>query len=146
MLWTVMGALSMPMNVACASKKVTLPMADIQVGQKTISVELADDPAERHQGLMYRTSMDVDHGMLFVYPDAAPRSFWMENTSIPLSIAYLDETGRVLNIEDMTPYDRSGIPSAGPAMYALEMNRGWFERNGVQVGAVILGLPGPSEK
>ena len=89
--------------------------------------------------------MDVDHGMLFVYPNSAPRSFWMENTSIPLSIAFLDETGRVLNIENMTPHDRTGVPSAGSAMYALEMNRGWFERNGVQVGAVIAGLPGPSE-
>ena len=143
MLWTLSMALSL--SVACASKKVTLPMADIQVGQKVISVELADDPAERHQGLMYRSDMDAEHGMLFVYSDTAPRSFWMENTSIPLSIAFLDETGRVLNIENMTPYDRSGVPSAGAAMYALEMNRGWFERNGVQVGSVIAGLPGPSE-
>lgn len=143
MLWTL--PLALPLAVACASKKVTLPMADIQVGQQTISVELADDPAERHQGLMYRSSMGAEHGMLFVYPTAAPRSFWMENTSIPLSIAFLDGTGRVLNIESMTPYDRSGVPSAGAAMYALEMNRGWFDRNGVQVGSVIAGLPGPSE-
>ncbi|MFT5585218.1 MAG: uncharacterized membrane protein (UPF0127 family) [Cognaticolwellia sp.] len=143
MLWTL--PLALPLTVSCASKKVTLPMADIQVGQQTISVELADDPAERHQGLMYRSSMDAEHGMLFVYPNTAPRSFWMENTSIPLSIAFLDETGRVLNIENMTPYDRSGVPSAGAAMYALEMNRGWFERNGVQVGSVVGGLPGASE-
>ena len=143
MLWTLSMALTV--SVAWASKKVTLPMADIQVGQKVVSVELADDPAERHQGLMYRSDMDAEHGMLFVYPDTAPRSFWMENTAIPLSIAFLDETGRVLNIENMTPYDRSGVPSAGAAMYALEMNRGWFERNGVQVGSVIAGLPGPSE-
>lgn len=142
MLWTL--SLALPL-ISCASKKVMLPMADIQVGQKTISVELADDPAERHQGLMYRSSMDTDHGMLFVYPSSAPRSFWMENTSIPLSIAFLDETGRVLNVEDMTPHDRNGVPSAGSAMYALEMNRGWFDRNGIQVGAVVAGLPGPSE-
>ncbi|MED5369733.1 MAG: DUF192 domain-containing protein [Myxococcota bacterium] len=138
MIWTLL-------SLACGAKKSTLPTQEIQVAELEIEVEIADDPAERHQGLMYRQKLDKDAGMLFVYPEASPRSFWMENTSIPLSIAFMDETGRVLNIEDMTPYDRSSVPSAGPAMYALEMNQGWFKAHQVGVGSVVVGLPGPSE-
>jgi uncharacterized membrane protein (UPF0127 family) len=84
--------------------------------------------------------------MLFVYPDARPLSFWMENTSIPLSIAYLTPEGAILNIEDMVPFDRDSVPSEGPALYALEVNRGWFERHKVGVGDVVTGLPGPSAR
>ena len=104
-----------------------------------LSVEIADEPAERSRGLMHRASMDANAGMLFIYPTEAPRSFWMENTSIPLSIAYIDLTGRILNIENMTPFDRRGVPSAGPAVYALEVNQGWFEGHGVKQGTRVEG-------
>ena len=126
--------------VACAGK-AKLPTHDLSVGEVAVTVEVADEPEERHNGLMYRKSMDTDDGMLFVYPGPQQLSFWMKNTNIPLSIAYIDETGRIVNIEDMTPHDTNGVKSAAPAMYALEMNQGWFESNGIERGTVVSGLP-----
>ncbi|MCP4809363.1 MAG: DUF192 domain-containing protein [Proteobacteria bacterium] len=132
--------------LACGASAKKLPTAAIEVGDVEINVELADSPEERHQGLMHRKTLAEDSGMLFVYPSAEPRSFWMENTSVPLSIAFLDETGRILNIEDMKPFDRTSVPSAGDALYALEMNKGWFAAHEIERGAVVSKLPGASEK
>jgi len=106
--------------------------------------EVADEPTERQAGLMYRTELGQDSGMVFVYPDEALRSFWMENTRIPLSIAYIDRAGTIVQISDMTPFDRNAVPSGSPAMYALEVNRGRFEALGITKGATVVGLPGPS--
>ncbi len=75
-----------------------------------------------------------NEGMIFVFSTAAPLSFWMENTLIPLDIAYLDDKGKILNIRQMQPLDRSPQPSSGAAMYAVETNVGWFERNKVKAG------------
>lgn len=126
---------------ACGPKKGTLPTTRIQVGDQTITVEVADDPAERARGLMYRKELAADAGMLFVYPSEDRRSFWMQNTSIPLSIAFMDAQGKVINVEDMVPFDRSSVPSSGPAQYALEMNKGWFAAKGVKPGDVVKDLP-----
>ena len=133
---------------ASGADKLETTTLTVPHGESTleITVELADQPAERGQGLMHRKTLGENEGMLFVYPQPAPRSFWMENTSIPLSIAFLDETGRVLNVEDMKPFDRTSTPSAGDALYALEMNQGWFDAHGVGTGSVIRGLPGKSEQ
>ena len=131
--------------VACAwGQSADLPTTALTVGNATVSVEIADDPKERAKGLMNRATLGADHGMLFVYPDERPRSFWMKDTSLPLSIAYLDAQGRIVRIADMTPFDTSGVPSVRPAMYALEMNQGWFSRHAVQVGASVKGVPPPS--
>ena len=108
-------------------------------------MEVADEPTERQQGLMYRTELAADAGMLFVYSGEAQRSFWMENTRIPLSIAYIDQAGRIVHLADMTPFDRTAVPSKYPAMYAIEVNRGHFTALGVSVGDQVLGLPGPSK-
>lgn len=134
------------LTLACAAGQKKLPTAMLRVAELSIEVEVADEPAERNQGLMYRESLDDDEGMLFVYPQLGARSFWMKNTSIPLSIAFMDETGRVLNIEDMRPLDPSSVRSNGEAMYALEMNQGWFVAHSVQRGSVVRGLPGPSSQ
>ena len=116
----------------------------LTIGSATVSVEIADDPAEREHGLMKRDTLGADQGMLFVYPDERPRSFWMKDTSLPLSIAYLDAQGRIVRIADMTPFDTSTVPSLRPAMYALEVNQGWFAKHAVQVGASVKGVPPPS--
>ncbi|MCC6354751.1 MAG: DUF192 domain-containing protein [Verrucomicrobiae bacterium] len=107
----------------------------LRCGDAVVLVEVADDPAERAQGLMMRREMAEDHGMLFVFDEAGRQSFWMHNTLIPLSIAYLGEGGEVLEIHDMFPLDRSAVASeSGAVRYALEVNRGWFQRRGIKAG------------
>jgi uncharacterized membrane protein (UPF0127 family) len=101
-----------------------------------VHVEIADDHFERARGLMYRTALAENRGMLFVFPDEEERSFWMRNTLIPLSIAFMDSEGRIVDIQDMKPLDDDPphYVSAEPAQYALEVNKGFFEERGVKVG------------
>jgi len=120
-----------------ASKKGFL---DLQAGNRHIRAELADTPIERSTGLMFRTQMDENTGMLFVFPDDTPRAFWMKNTLLPLSIAFMDEHGVILNVEDMQPQTEAPHPSRGPSKYALELNQGWFDHAGVGPGMTITGV------
>lgn len=106
----------------------------ITVGGHEVTVEVAESDAERQRGLMGRDSLPRDRGMLFVYPRPQTLSFWMRNTSIPLSIAYAAQDGRIVDIQQMDPHTEEQHPSREPAMYALEMNQGWFEEHGVTVG------------
>lgn len=122
-----------------------LPTTRLALEGVALVVEVADSEAERSQGLMYRESLASGRGMLFVYPRAEPRSFWMENTRIPLSIAFLDARGCVVSMADMRPLDRSHTRSGFPARWALEVNRGWFEAHGVKVGDCVNGLPEGTE-
>lgn len=107
------------------------------IGDKIVNVEIADTPASRDQGLMFRQYLDDDSGMLFVFDDDDQRGFWMKNTIIPLSIAFLDSNGYILNIEDLIPHDCQSKYSNGPARYALEMNQGWFDINDIHQGDLI---------
>ena len=111
-------------------------------GGVVVMAEVADGYTERQRGVMRRSALPDGCGMLFVYPDARPRSFWMKDTLLPLSIAYIDQDGRIVSIRDMQPRDESGVPSGAPAQYALEMDQGWFAQHGVAVGAQVDGLPG----
>ncbi len=129
-----------------STAEAVLPTLPLQVEGKTVTAEIADDPDLRAQGLMERTSLAPDHGMLFVYPDERPRSFWMKNTPLPLSIAFMDSGGRIVRLADMSPLDETPVPSRYPAMYALEMEQGWFLRSGVAAGDRIEGMPGPSRE
>ena len=102
-----------------------------------IVAEVAASPQDRSKGLMQRLTLEEGTGMLFIFPESRQLSFWMKETYIPLSIAYLNESGMILNIEKMSPLDLSSVRSSGQAMYALEMNEGWFDRHGVYAGDVI---------
>ncbi len=102
-----------------------------------ITVEIADTPALRERGLMGRDSLPENHGMLFVYPDAQIRSFWMRNTPIALDIAFVDGNGSIINVATMIPNSDDSTLSVSPAMYALEMTAGWFEKNGIGAGASV---------
>jgi uncharacterized membrane protein (UPF0127 family) len=104
--------------------------------QVRVRVEIADDEAELARGLMYRTALAEDRGMLFVFEGEQRLSFWMKNTLIPLSIAFMDSEGRIVDIQDMRPLDDDppSYVSAEPAQYALEVNQGFFEERGVEVG------------
>ena len=101
-----------------------------------VRVEIADDDAERARGLMHRTALAEDRGMLFDFEGEQELSFWMRNTFIPLSIAFMDSEGRIVDIQDMKPLDDDppSYESAEPAQYALEVNQGFFEERGVEVG------------
>ena len=109
----------------------------ITVAGIEIQVEIADDEAERSKGLMFRESLPENEGMLFVYESERPLGFWMRNTLIPLDIAYIDGQGRIVDIQTMQPGDETTHWSKGDAMYALEMNAGWFEANGISTGALV---------
>jgi|SRR5918995_1354306 uncharacterized membrane protein (UPF0127 family) len=110
---------------------------DASGGKKVeVRVEIADGPFEQQRGLMYRTSLGEDRGMLFVYRRQQPLSFWMKNTRIPLSIAYIDSKGRITEVLDMKPLDDEPphYVSSEPVKYALEVNQGFFDERGVKVG------------
>ena len=109
---------------------------DASGGKVEVRVEVADDLAEQAKGLMYRTTLGENRGMLFVYPDERELSFWMKDTLIPLSIAFIDSERRIIDIQDMKPLDDEPphYVSAEPAQYALEVNQGFFEKGGVKVG------------
>ena len=118
----------------------SLETETIQIGTKKIVVEVADELHERQLGLMHRTTLEINDGMIFVYPEAEKRSFWMKNTLIPLSIAYIGSDCQILHMADMTPKNTKGVPSEFPAQFALEMNRGWFEVNAVAIGDSLQGI------
>lgn len=106
----------------------------LKIASHTLLVEIADSPGERQKGLMHRESLNRGEGMLFVFSDDEPRNFWMKNTLIPLSIAYIDKNGIIIDILDMEPLDLSPVPSSGPARYALEVNQGEFRYRNILVG------------
>jgi uncharacterized membrane protein (UPF0127 family) len=105
-----------------------------------IDAEVAADQSSRMQGLMNRRSMAANHGMLFVFAQADRHCMWMRNTFLPLSVAFLDERGRILNIENMAPQTENNHCASGPARFALEMNLGWFSSKGLKPGQQIGGL------
>lgn len=117
-----------------------LPKRPIKVGDVPVTAWVADTYEERRLGLMHVRELPPDHGMLFIYPDVRERSFWMKNTLIPLSIAYIDERGRIVSIVDMEPLDERSHPSGGPVRFGLEMSQGWFRARGIEAGAYVDGI------
>jgi uncharacterized protein len=104
-----------------------------------IDVEVADDEAERTQGLMYRDSMAENTGMIFLFPIEEPMSFWMKNTHIPLDIIYINSEKKIVHIAENTkPYSLDQIPSGSPALFVVEVNAGFTKRHGIKVGDTIL--------
>ena len=120
-----------------------LPTVALTIGPQKLVAEVAATPDERATGLMHRFSLKPDHGMIFVFERAEPQGFWMKNTFIPLSIAFIATDGRIVNIDDMAPHDERTHWSSGPVQYALEMRKGWFAEHGVAAGDRVEGLPKP---
>ena len=117
-----------------------LPVIDLTIKTAKLKAEVAADANTRTIGLMNRFSLKPDQGMIFVFAQSEPLGFWMRNTFVPLSIAYIDSKGVILNIVDMKPQDESSHPSSGPAMFALEMKQGWFKERGIIAGDKVNGL------
>jgi uncharacterized protein len=118
-----------------------LPTTTLTVGMHRIQAQVAAAPGERQIGLMFRREMPMHEGMLFVFEQPSPQCFWMRNTFIPLSIAFLADDGTVVNIEEMQPQSDASHCSERPVRFALEMNQGWFAKRGVKPGTRIAGAP-----
>jgi uncharacterized membrane protein (UPF0127 family) len=126
--------------LSLAAQAATLPVIRLTAGSGALDVEVASNKSQRSLGLMNRVSMPESHGMLFVYPAPAYFCMWMKNTKIPLSVAFIDAQGQVINIEDMAPQTETNHCTQRNATYALEANRGWFAKHGVSAGSQIIGL------
>lgn len=117
-----------------------LPMVELFAGMHRIEAEVAASPESRAIGLMQRGFLAPQRGMLFVFPEITKHCMWMRNTLLPLSVAFLDEKGVVINVEDMQPKSDDNHCASRPARYALEMNLGWFRSRGFSAGLAISGI------
>jgi len=134
-------ALAVAAPARAAGANEALPTIPLSINGHQIVVEVAATPERRSLGLMHRFSLQPDHGMLFVFDYPEPQGFWMKNTFIPLSIAFVGADGKIINIDEMKPHDESTHNSRGPALYAIEMRKGWFTERGIKSGDVVMGLP-----
>ena len=123
---------------ACAQS--SMRTVQLTAGIHLITAELAADDPMRTRGLMFRQALAPNHGMLFVFDDKGSQCMWMRNTLIPLSVAFIDDDGRIVNIEDMKPQTEDSHCARAPVRYALEMQQGWFAERGLRPGAVIGGI------
>ena len=136
----LLGALLFAAAVAAQADARTRT-TQIKVGPHPLRVEVAATDPEREKGLMFRKSMGANEGMLFIFEEPAYHAMWMKNTLIPLSVAFIDREGTILNILDMEPQTLDSHMSAGPALYAIETNVGWFAAKKVKAGDKVTGLP-----
>ena len=117
------------------------PVAELSAGMYRIRAEVVADYAARAQGLMHRKHLAQNAGMLFIFDEHGIHCMWMKNTLIPLSVAFIDDRGAIVNIADMEPHSEASHCAAQPVKYALEMNRGWFAARGIKPGARLGGVP-----
>lgn len=144
--WLVHAALALLPALGSVAKAQTgpqpkLPTTPLTIGMHVVQAELAITPEQQATGMMFRTSMGTHEGMLFVNEDRGVRCFWMRNTLIPLSIAFIADDGRIVNIAEMQPKSDQTHCSAEPVRFALEMNQGWFAKRGIKPGMKVSGRP-----
>ncbi len=135
-----LAVLALTALTASASAQQPMPATELTVGMYRIEAEVAATQPNRELGLMHRKSMAAQHGMLFVFDRAARHCMWMRNTLLPLSVAFLDDQARIINVEEMQPQTDDNHCAAAPARFALEMNAGWFKTRGFGPGATISGI------
>ena len=127
-----------PANPVTGPAQPRLETIKLYLGAAELTVEIADENHERMTGMMHRTTMPENEGMLFVFPKQHQTGFWMKNTTLPLSIAYIDRASRVIEIYDLHPLNTQPVESRSARVkYALEVNQGWFAKNGIQPGTVL---------
>jgi uncharacterized membrane protein (UPF0127 family) len=126
--------------LATAAPAQQLPEVALAINGHKLTAEVAHTDPTRTQGLMHRRILPENRGMLFVFPGIAVHAMWMMNTHIPLSVAFIDERGVIINIEDMKPHTQDTHAAAKPAKYALEMNLGWFAKRGIKPGVKLDGI------
>jgi uncharacterized protein len=133
-------SLAVLMALSSPASGEDLPTVQLSIKGHGLVAEVAATTPTRTVGLMRRFSLKPDHGMLFVFDAPQPLAFWMKNTFVPLSIAFIGADGRILNIDDMAPQTETTHPSRGPALYALEMKKGWFAERGIVAGYRVEGV------
>ncbi|MGB2816103.1 MAG: DUF192 domain-containing protein [Burkholderiaceae bacterium] len=133
-----------PETVKAQSRaQATLPTVKLTAGIHVITAEAATTPQTRTVGLMYRERLAPNHGMLFVFEEKSQQCFWMRNTLVPLTIAFIEDDGTIAQLADMAPKTEVSHCSQKPVRYALEMEQGWFAKRGIAAGARMGGLPPP---
>jgi uncharacterized membrane protein (UPF0127 family) len=135
------GMLTLATLTSHAQTPQKFAVTPLTAGMHLIQAEVAQTEAERQQGLMFREHMQTNEGMIFLFGQPAGICMWMKNTLIPLSVAFLDKEGTIINIEDMKPKTLNSHCATKPASYALEMNAGWFKQRNIKPGMKIQGLP-----
>lgn len=126
---------------ALAQSAVRFQTTPLNIGIHVIRAEIAANQAQREQGLMFREKMGMNEGMVFVFSTPTGACMWMKNTLIPLSAAFIDEEGRIVNIEDMQPHSTESHCAKKSVKYVLEMNQGWFRHKNIKPGTTVEGLP-----
>ena len=134
-----LGPVAAPPAQAQSGPQPRLPTIDLQAGIHIIKTELAVTPEQQATGMMFRKEMGTNEGMLFVNADASPRCFWMRNTLVPLTIAFLADDGTIVNLADMKPQTTDAHCSEQPVRWVLEMNPGWFAKRGIKAGFKLQG-------
>lgn len=137
--WLLLGLGVLTSGVVCAQQSSRF--LDLAIGMYRIRAEVAATERERQVGLMNRSHLPTQAGMLFVFDTPAQHCFWMKNTQLPLSIAFLDNAGKIVDLADMKPLSEESHCPSRPVRYALEMNQGWFRSHGATVGTVVNGIP-----
>lgn len=141
-LAAALAAVAAPLGAQPAGEPVapqpTLPRITLQAGLHVIRAEVADTGERRRRGLMMRERLGPNEGMLFVFEFKAGHCFWMKDTVLPLSIAFVDDDGTIANIEDMSPRSEDSHCPVRPIRYALEMEQGWFTRRGIRAGSKLV--------
>ena len=130
-----------PWAAAQQGPQLTLQRVPLTAGMYRIDAQVAQSPQERQIGLMNRKSMPQHEGMLFVFEEAATQCFWMKNTLLPLTAAFVADDGSIVNLADMQPHSQDSHCSKKPVRYVLEMNQGWFSQKGLKAGARLDGKP-----
>ena len=138
----VLAALALHSSVQAQDAPQTqLPRTTLNAGMHLIQVQLATTQEQRAIGLMYRREMPANEGMLFVFEQPAGQCFWMKNTLLPLTAAFVADDGTIVNLADMQPQTTNGHCSAKPVRFVLEMHQGWFAKRGIQAGFKLSGTP-----
>jgi len=141
--FAIIASMPSPLR-AQASAQPTLPTLKLTAGIHVITAEAATTNQARMIGLMHRERLAPNHGMLFVFEEKAQQCFWMRNTIVPLTIAFIEDDGTILQLADMAPKSEVSHCSQRPVRYALEMEQGWFGKRGIAPGTKVGGLPAPS--
>ena len=140
-LFALAAFLAATLAMAQDAPQMNLPRVKLSAGMYQIDAQVAGTEDQRMTGLMFRKEMPQHEGMLFVFEYPSPQCFWMKNTILPLSVAFIADDGRIVNIDEMKPQTLDSHCSTEPVRYVLEMNKGWFSKKGIKAGAHLEGPP-----